>query len=39
MREVELKSVCDDLAGTRKRLEQAGAKLAFEGKLSDRVKT
>lgn len=36
MREVELKSVCDDLTGTRKRLEQAGAKLAFEGKLSDR---
>ena len=36
MREVELKSVCDDLTGTRKRLEQAGAKLTFEGKLSDR---
>jgi predicted adenylyl cyclase CyaB len=36
MREVELKSVCDDLAGTRKRLEKAGAKLTFEGKLADR---
>ena len=36
MREVELKSVCDDLTGTRKRIEQAGAKLTFEGKLSDR---
>jgi predicted adenylyl cyclase CyaB len=36
MREVELKSVCEDLAGTRKRLEKAGAKLSFEGRLSDR---
>ena len=36
MREVELKSVCDDLTGTRKRLETAGAKLTFEGRLSDR---
>lgn len=36
MREVELKSVCDDLTGTRKQLEKAGAKLTFEGKLSDR---
>jgi predicted adenylyl cyclase CyaB len=36
MREVELKSVCDDLTGTRKRLEKAGANLTFEGKLSDR---
>lgn len=35
MREVELKSVCEDLDGTRKRLEKAGAKLSFEGKLSD----
>jgi predicted adenylyl cyclase CyaB len=36
MREVELKAVVDDLAGTRKRLEKAGAKLVFEGTLSDR---
>jgi len=35
MREVELKAVVDDLAGTRKRLEKAGAKLVFEGSLSD----
>lgn len=36
MREVELKAVVDDLAATRRRLEKAGAKLSFEGKLSDR---
>lgn len=36
MREVELKAVVDDLAGTRKRLEKVGAKLVFEGGLSDR---
>ena len=36
MREVELKAVVDDLAGTRTRLEKAGAKLVFEGGLSDR---
>jgi predicted adenylyl cyclase CyaB len=35
MREVELKAVVDDLAGTRKRLEKAGARFAFEGKLFD----
>lgn len=35
MREVELKAVVDDLAGTRKRLEKAGARLVFEGSLSD----
>ena len=35
MREVELKAVVDDLAGARKRLEKAGAKLVFEGSLSD----
>jgi predicted adenylyl cyclase CyaB len=35
MREVELKAVVDDLAGTRKQLEKAGAKLVFEGSLSD----
>ena len=36
MREVELKAVVDDLTAARKMLEQAGAKLAFEGRLSDR---
>ncbi|HMG94823.1 MAG TPA: class IV adenylate cyclase [Gemmatimonadaceae bacterium] len=36
MREVELKAVVGDLAGTRKRLEKAGATLVFEGSLSDR---
>jgi predicted adenylyl cyclase CyaB len=36
MREVELKAVVDDLAGTRKRLERARAKLVFEGRLLDR---
>jgi len=36
MREVELKAVVEDLAGTRKRLEKAGARLVFEGSLSDR---
>ncbi len=36
MREVELKAIVEDLAGTRRRLEQAGAKLVFVGNLSDR---
>lgn len=36
MREVELKAVVDDLAGARNRLEKAGGKLSFEGRLSDR---
>jgi len=36
MREVELKAVVDDLALRRKRLEDAGAALSFEGKISDR---
>jgi predicted adenylyl cyclase CyaB len=36
MREVELKAVVDDLSAARKMLEQAGAKLSFEGRLSDR---
>src|SRR5712671_5831963 len=36
MREVELKAVVDDLAGRRKLLEKAGAKLVYEGTLSDR---
>jgi predicted adenylyl cyclase CyaB len=35
MREVELKAVVEDLASTRKQVEKAGAKLVFEGKLSD----
>jgi predicted adenylyl cyclase CyaB len=36
MREVELKAVVDDFAGTRRALEKAGARLSFEGRLSDR---
>ncbi len=36
MREVELKAVVDDLPAARMLLEQAGARLTFEGKLSDR---
>ena len=36
MREVELKAVVDDLSTARRQLEQAGATLSFEGKLSDR---
>jgi predicted adenylyl cyclase CyaB len=36
MREVELKAVVDDLAKRRKKIEQAGANLIFEGKLLDR---
>lgn len=36
MREVELKAVVDDLAAARKMVEAAGAKLSFEGRLSDR---
>ena len=36
MREVELKAVVDDLAERRKKLEEAGASLSFEGKISDR---
>lgn len=36
MREVELKAVVDDLPGVRKRLEQAGGKLTFEGRSFDR---
>ncbi|HJP86318.1 MAG TPA: class IV adenylate cyclase [Gemmatimonadaceae bacterium] len=36
MREVELKAVVDDVAARRKTVEQAGAKLSFEGKISDR---
>jgi predicted adenylyl cyclase CyaB len=35
MREVELKAVVDDLAGVRKQLEKAGARLVFEGSLAD----
>ncbi len=35
MREVELKSVVDDTASRRARVEQAGGTLSFEGKLVD----
>ncbi len=35
MREVELKAVVDDLPMRRKMLEDAGAALSFEGKISD----
>jgi adenylate cyclase, class 2 len=36
MREIELKSVVDDLAGCRRALERRGATLVFEGRLEDR---
>jgi len=36
MREVELKAVVDDLAERRKRIEEAGGSLSFEGRISDR---
>ncbi len=36
MREVELKAVVDDVAQRRRNLESAGAKLSFEGRISDR---
>jgi predicted adenylyl cyclase CyaB len=36
MLEVELKAVVADLAATRKRIENAGARLIFEGRLVDR---
>jgi predicted adenylyl cyclase CyaB len=36
MREVELKAVVDDLAERRKKIEEAGASVSFEGKISDR---
>lgn len=36
MREVELKAVVDDIAERRRNVESAGAKLSFEGKISDR---
>lgn len=35
-REVELKAVVDDVDGCRRRLEAAGARLVFEGRLDDR---
>ena len=35
-REVELKSLVDDLAARRRQLEAAGATLVFEGRLDDR---
>lgn len=36
MREVELKAVVDDWSARRHRLEEAGARLTFEGRLEDR---
>ena len=36
MIETELKAVVPDLAGTRRRAEQHGARLTFEGRLEDR---
>jgi predicted adenylyl cyclase CyaB len=36
MREVELKAVVDDVVEGRRKIEQAGGKLSFEGKMSDR---
>jgi predicted adenylyl cyclase CyaB len=36
MLEVELKAVCDDLASRRKRVESAGGRLTYEGRLVDR---
>jgi predicted adenylyl cyclase CyaB len=36
MREVELKAVVDDLAKRRRQIEDAGATLTFEGRISDR---
>jgi predicted adenylyl cyclase CyaB len=36
MLEVELKAVVADLAATRKRIEKAGARLTYEGRLLDR---
>jgi predicted adenylyl cyclase CyaB len=36
MREVELKALVEDLATARSQVEKAGARLVFEGKLSDR---
>src|SRR5690242_1940587 len=36
MREIELKSVVDDVAERRARIESAGAKLVYAGRLLDR---
>jgi predicted adenylyl cyclase CyaB len=36
MREVELKAVVDDVAERRRNVENAGGRLSFEGKISDR---
>src|SRR3954463_3364887 len=36
MREVELKAVVDDVASRRQQVERAGAKLTFEGNLTDK---
>ena len=36
MREVELKAIVDDVPERRQKVESAGGKLSFEGKMSDR---
>ena len=36
MREVELKAIVDDVGERRQKVERAGGKLSFEGKMSDR---
>ncbi|HKR08518.1 MAG TPA: class IV adenylate cyclase [Gemmatimonadaceae bacterium] len=36
MREVELKAIVDDVGERRRKVESAGGKLSFEGKMSDR---
>jgi predicted adenylyl cyclase CyaB len=36
VREVEVKAVCDDLPARRQRVEKAGARLVYEGRLVDR---
>ena len=36
MREVELKAIVDDVVERRRNVENAGAKLSFEGRISDR---
>src|SRR5256885_5697020 len=36
MREVELKAIVDDVGERRKKIESAGGKLSFEGRMSDR---
>ncbi|HEY3133007.1 MAG TPA: class IV adenylate cyclase [Gemmatimonadaceae bacterium] len=36
MREVELKAIVDDLAERRRKIEEAGGSISFEGKITDR---